>query len=247
MASTRDRRLFPWPARKHLGHAALWVWLGAAASAQAGEPVRAEWFPDASRVARFTWSDERCDACAPLAPRPEWLAMAKLAGLAQIRFLRADRSALGPAWSFAPGTVVLSAATLRLPRCQLDFVIGHELVHIAQRHFDEDAHDVSVLSGMAPTWTRAGEDAMALLDGDFPLVLRMSPFWQQQERESDWIGALLAAQAGGCRLEDGALAYLGADTESGGGIIASHGAGAERARFLLDFVESARRLAERNP
>ena len=171
--------------------------------------------------------------------------MAKLAGIGDIRFLRAELSTNGPAWSFAPGTVVLSAATLRLPRCQLDFVIGHELVHIAQRHFDEDAHDVSVLSGKPPTWTSAGEDAMALLEGDFPLALRMSPFWRQQEREADWVGALLAAQAGGCTLEDGALAYLGGDEASGGGLIAAHDENVERMRFLMNFVESAKRLAQR--
>ena len=228
-----------------LRHIALWLWLAAAAAAQASEPVRVDWFPDASRVARFTWTDERCEACTPLVPPPEWRAMARLAGLERVRFLRAAQSAYGPAWSFAPGTVVVSDAALKLPHCQLDFIVGHELVHIAQRHFDEDAHDVSVLSGKPPTWTHAGEDAMALLDGDFPLALRMSPLWQQQEREADWAGALLAAQACGCRLEDSALAYLGADTESGGGVISTHDESAERVRFLRNFIESARRLTRR--
>lgn len=237
--------LTPYLARGVKWCLALWAGMAAGGAALASGPDRAEWFPDASTFARFTWSDERCVACTPLAPHPAWQAMAQLAGLEQVRFLRTDGEANGPAWSYAPGTVVLSASALRLPRCQLDFLVGHELVHIAQRHFDEDAHDVSVLSGKLATWTTAGEDAMALLDGDFPLALRMSSIWHEQEREADWVGALLAAQAGGCGLEESALAYLSADSESGGGVISAHDDNAQRMRFLMNFVESAKRLVER--
>jgi hypothetical protein len=224
---------------------ALSLGMGGISLAHAQDPQRASWFPNESTVPRFVWTDERCAGCSPLAARAEWKAMESLAGLEDIRFLRAKGEENGPAWSYAPGTVVLSPQTLTLPDCQLAFVVGHELVHIAQRHFDEDAHDVSVLSGMPPAWTRSGEDAIALLDGDFPLAWRMSPIWQQQEQEADWVGSLLAAQACGCSLEEGALAYLGADPEAGGGIISAHGESADRVRFLENFVESAKRLASR--
>jgi hypothetical protein len=221
--------------------------LVSAISVHAREPMRAAWFPDSSNVTRFAWSSELCEGCTPAVPRDEWKRMAALSGLGSIHFLLSGDETHGPAWSYAPGTVVLSPSALKLPQCQLAFVVGHELVHIAQRHFDEDAHDVSVLSGMPATWTGKGEAAMELLDGDFPLAMRMTAIWHQQEREADWVGALLAAQACGCSMEEGALSYLGVDTRSGGGVISAHDEGAERVRFLQAFIESAHRLTRRQP
>jgi hypothetical protein len=68
--------------------------------------------------------------------------------------------------------------------------------------------------------------------------------WQEQENDADWMGALLAAQACGCSIESGALAYLRHESEAGGGIAAAHAPSAERIRRLLPFTESARRLVE---
>jgi len=215
-----------------------------ATAGQGREAQRAPWFPDASRVTHFSWSGEPCDECKTVTVRPEWQRMVDLAGLEEVQFLQSRDRGLGPAWSYAPGTIVLSSATLSLPRCQLAFVIGHELVHIAQRHFDEDAHAVSILSGKSSSWTEAGEEAMELLDGDFPLALRMSPMWHQQEQEADWVGSLLAAQAAGCGLEQGALKFLGVDEDSGGGVISAHDESQERVHFLKAFTESAKRLAQ---
>ncbi|MCP5277806.1 MAG: hypothetical protein H6935_05510 [Thiobacillus sp.] len=208
----------------------------------AQEPIRAAWFPDASNVTRFTWRTEGCEDCVDLHPRPDWQRMADLAGIGKVRFQVSSKGGYGPAWSSAPDVVVLSPEALGLPRCQLAFLVGHELVHIAQRHFDEDAHALLVLSGMPPNWTKTGQRAMELLEGDFPLALRMSPLWHQQEMEADWVGALLAAQASGCSLEQGALPFLGADSGSGGGVVSAHDPGQERVRFLGAFAESARRL-----
>ena len=127
-------------------------------------------------------------------------------------------------------------------------MIGHEIVHIAQRHFDEDAIALSVYSGKPAYWTRHGEDAMQLAEGDFGLTLKLSPLWKQQEREADWLGALLAAQACGCSLEEGALAYFRQDDDdSGGGIAAAHPPNAERILQLLPFTESAQRLIAQAP
>lgn len=219
--------------------------LGNVAGVKAGGIDMASWFPDPPNVKRFSWKGETCEGCEPLAPRHDWRRMAVLAGLGEIRFLQSAQEGDSPAWSAAPNIVVLSPSAMKLPDCQLAFVVGHELVHIAQRHFDEDAHQLMLLSGKSPGWTRVGETAMALLDGNFSLALRMSSNWQEQEREADWVGSLLAAQACGCSLEKGALSYFGADNESGGGLAASHDTDAERMRLLMPFSDSARRLAAR--
>ena len=51
---------------------------------------------------------------------------------------------------------MLAPSALKLPDCQLAFLVGHELVHLAQRHFDEDAHSLLVLSAKPANWTLAG-------------------------------------------------------------------------------------------
>ena len=227
------------------GCAVLCLACGLVAGALAGVLDRASWFPGQPNIDRFSWTGEACDGCEALTPRSEWNAMAALAGLDDISFLLAPDESQGPAWSYAPNVVVLAPSALRLPHCQLAFLIGHELVHIAQRHFDEDAHDLLVLSGKPANWTLAGETAMGLLDGDFALALRMSPIWQQQEREADWMGSLLAAQACKCSLEKSALSYFSRPGQSGGGLASSHDTESERMSFLKSFVDSARKLSSR--
>jgi Zn-dependent protease with chaperone function len=206
----------------------------------------AVWFPDSPTFRHYDWCYLPCPGCTALSPRPAWMRMAALAGLPAVRFQQASDESGGPAYSAAPDVVVLSPATLKLETCQLAFLVGHELVHIAQRHFDEDAIALSVYSGMPAYWTQQGADAMQLVDGDIGLALRVSHLWQDQEHEADWMGALLAAQASGCSMEAGALAYLRRD-QSGGGIAASHASSVERMQQLLPFAESAQRLAGRTP
>lgn len=173
--------------------------------------------------------------------------MAKLAGVTSVRFLSTSDDTDGPAYSAAPNVVVLGPSALKLERCQLAFVIGHEIIHIALRHFDEDAYALSVLSGKLANWTSRGDDAMQVTEVDFSLVLDVSHLRQQQEHDADWMGALLAAQACGCSIESGALDYLRQENEAGGGVGAAHGRSAERIQKLLPFAESARRLAELAP
>jgi Zn-dependent protease with chaperone function len=225
--------------------AALCLVFGSVSGVRAGGLDKAVWFPDPPDVKRFVWAGKPCEGCKPLAPRAEWKTMAALAGLGEISFLLDPGESNSPAWSYAPDTVVLSPSVLKLPDCQLAFVVGHELVHIAQRHFDEDAQELLVLSGKPANWTRTGETAMSLLDGNFSLVLHMSYNWQQQEQEADWVGSLLAAQACGCNLEKGALSYFGDDSQYGGGLAAAHGTNARRISFLKAFTDSAKILARR--
>ncbi len=227
--------------------AALCLACGIVCEAMAGGLHKALWFPGQPHLDRFSWKSEACEGCDPLTPRSEWTAMASLAGLEEISFLLAPDESNGPAWSYAPNVVVLAPSALKLPACHLAFLVGHELVHIAQRHFDEDAHNLLVLSGKPANWTRTGETAMSLLDGDFSLALRMSPMWQQQEREADWVGSLLAAQACKCSLESGALSYFSADGQYGGGLASAHATGFERVSFLKAFIDSARTLSSRMP
>lgn len=233
-----------WPGMRAGACAAL---LACAGAVQAAQPAPAAWFPDAPTFRAYAWSDPPCAGCTELAPRPEWARMAALAGLPAVRFRSAPDESGGQAYSVAPDVVVLSPSALELEACQLAFLVGHEIVHIARRHFDEDAIALSVFSGKSAHWTHRGEDALQLADGDFGLALRVSHLWQQQEQEADWLGALLAAQACGCSIKAGALAYFGKDGESGGGIAAAHAPSAERMRQLLPFAESARRLADRTP
>jgi len=211
-------------------------------NAQAAQPATAVWFPDAPTFRHYAWTDPPCPGCSDLDPQPAWIRMAQLAGLSEVHFKRAPDDSEGDAYSLAPNVIVLSPSAQKLPSCQLAFVIGHEIVHIAQRHFDEDAIALSVYSGKPPYWTHDGDDAMQLTDGDFGLALKLSPLWKQQEREADWLGSLLAAQVCGCSLEKGALAYFHPGDGDGGGIAAAHPPDAERIRQLMPFTESARRL-----
>lgn len=214
----------------------LLVW---AQHAHAAQP--AVWFPDSPTVHHYDWAGTPCTGCTPISPRAAWRRMADLAGIPHVRFRRAPDESLGPAYSIAPDIVAVSPAALALAPCQLNFLVGHELVHIAQRHFDEDAAALSVMAGKSAQWTSRGEDAMQLVDGDFGLALRAAHLWQAQEEEADWLGALLAA-ACGCDIETGALAWFRQDGASGGGIAAAHADNAERIRQLQPFAELARRL-----
>ena len=54
----------------------------------------------------------------------------------------------------------------------------------------------------------------------------------------------LAAQACGCSIESGALAYLGHETDAGGGLAAAHAPTMDRIRQLLPFAASAKHLVE---
>lgn len=211
--------------------------------AHAAQPAPATWFPDAPTFRHYAWIDQPCPGCSAISAQPTWLRMASLAGLGDVHFKLAPSDSEGDAYSLPPNVVVLSPSAQKLPPCQLAFVIGHELVHLAQRHFDEDAIALSVYSGKSPYWTRDGDNAMQLAEGNLGLMLKLSPLWQQQEREADWLGALLAAQVCGCSLEDSALAYFSQDDDGpGDDIVASHPPNAERIRQLLPFTESARRL-----
>jgi Zn-dependent protease with chaperone function len=218
----------------------LFAWSG---SLHAAQPTSAEWFPDRPTFRHYAWEEQPCPGCKVLVPQHAWNRMAALAGLPKVQFKAAADESGGDAYSLAPDVVVLSPAALKLRRCQLAFLVGHEIVHIAQRHFDEDAIALSVYSGKPADWTRQGNEAMELVDGDFGLALRVSHLWQQQEQEADWLGALLAAQACGCSIESGAIAYFRQDPGSGGGMAAAHAAGMERIRQLTPFTESAQRLA----
>lgn len=226
---------------------ALLLSLLACLPVEATRAAPANWFPDTPIYLHYSWTYHPCPGCQPFSPHLAWERMAALAGLPEVRFQAAPDESGGPAYSAAPNVVVLSPAALQLETCQLAFLIGHEIVHISQRHFDEDAIALSVLSGKPARWTQNGEDAMQLVDGDIGLALRVSDLWQEQEYEADWVGALLAAHATGCSIEAGALAYFRQDGESGGGIAAAHAPNAERIRQLLPFAESARRLAGRAP
>lgn len=114
---------------------------------QNAESAQTDWFPDPPNMRHYAWTYEPCPGCESLIPRPEWSRMAMLAGLPNARFVRTPDESGGTAYSAAPNVVVLAPSTLRLEPCQLAFVIGHEIVHIAQRHFDEDAIALSVYSG----------------------------------------------------------------------------------------------------
>lgn len=203
---------------------------------------RSEWLPDANARDHYTWGRQDCEGCAPLTPKPAWRRMQDRAGLAEVRFLVARAGTWGEAYTLPPDTLVLSESALGLPRCELNFIIGHELVHLAQRHYDEDAAMAASLSGRRPNWTRDGQQALSLMEGDFGLVLRLSDQWHAQEREADWVGSLLSAEATGCTLEDGALAYLGRQRGFGGGLASAHDDIGERLRQLSGFASMADRL-----
>ncbi|ODU04776.1 MAG: hypothetical protein ABS89_03265 [Thiobacillus sp. SCN 63-1177] len=107
-------------------------------NAHAAQPATAVWFPDAPTFRHYAWTDPPCSGCSTLDPQPTWIRMAQLAGLSEVHFKRAPDDSEGDAYSLAPNVIVLSPSAQKLPSCQLAFVIGHEIVHIAQRHFDED-------------------------------------------------------------------------------------------------------------
>ncbi len=204
----------------------------------------APWFPDAPTFTHYDWSGTPCTGCETLVARASWRRMAELAGVPEVRFRLAPDETQGPAYAVAPDIVVLSRAALELKSCQLAFLVGHEIVHIAQRHFDEDAIALSVLSGKPAHWTALGEAALQLTDGDFGLALRVAHLWQAQEAEADWLGTLLAATCG-CDVEAGALAWLRQDEASGGGLAAAHASHRERVQQIEAYADMARRLSAR--
>jgi Zn-dependent protease with chaperone function len=213
-----------------------------AARSNATQP--ALWFPDAPTFAQYDWSDTPCTGCVALDVHPDWRRMAELAGVPAVRFRLAPDESQVPAYSVAPDIVVLSRTALALEPCQLAFLVGHEIVHIAQRHFDEDAIALSVLSGKPARWTTRGGEALQLTDGDFGLALRAAHLWQAQEAEADWLGTLLAA-ACGCDVEAGALAWFRQDDAAGGGLAAAHSTHHERAQQIKAYADMARRLSAR--
>ncbi len=223
----------------------LVVCAGLSSRIASSEP--ADWFPDPPTLRHYVWNYQPCLTCEAYAAPLAWQRMAALAGLQTLRFFHSSDETLGPAYSAAPDVIVLTPSALKLEACQLAFVVGHEIVHIAQRHFDEDANAFSVYSGKPGNWTGIGEDAMQLSEGNFGLALRVSHLWQAQEQEADWIGALLSAQASGCGIESGALAYLRQEIEAGGGVAAAHAPSLDRIRQLLPFADSAKRLVELGP
>lgn len=201
----------------------------------------ADWFPDPPRTPRYQWQAPECEHCRPLDPPPDWRAMAALAGVAEARFLLA-RDADGLAAAAPVDTVIVAPALLTLSRCQQAFVVGHELAHLARRHYDEDASAALAYSGRSTAWTANGDRAVGLTNGDFGLAWQLSALWRSQEHEADWLGSLLAAQAAGCLLENAAAAFLAGDT---GGLAASHAGDARRLADLHVFAASIRALAAR--
>ncbi len=211
-----------------------------AATAAHAEP--ASWFPDPPTTPHYQWAGTACAHCVTLTPPANWRTMAVLAGVPAVRFLLDEHTA-DTAFAAPPDVVVVSPALLALDRCQQAFVVGHEIAHIARRHYDEDAHAVQIMSERRGLWTNRGEQAMQLLDGDMGLALKLTVHWQHQEREADWLGSLLAAQTSGCELEFAAESFLHGDSREGG-VLASHADNPQRLRDLTPFRASARLLAE---
>ena len=209
------------------------------------EHGKASWFPDTPAVPHFSWRPRPCPSCTALPPAATWSKMASLAGISKVRFLRTADERNGIAYSVAPATIVLSPAALNLSRCALSFVIGHELTHLALRHYDQDVVTLAFLAHQPVIAGANGDDVIQLLDSDFSLALKMSPYWEAEEHEADWAGSLLAAQACGCTIEKGAMAFLHSHTdEAGGGIAAAHETDQTRIRELQPFIRSAHILAD---
>lgn len=205
---------------------------------------KADWFPDTPNVPHFRWEQRPCPSCTELTKTGHWRKMVSLAGLHDIHFLLAPDDQNGMAYSIAPATIVLSPTAMRLGNCALNFVVGHELTHLALRHYDQDVATLASLTHQTITPDISGDDVIQMLDGDFSLALKMSPYWEAEEREADWAGSLLAAQACGCSIEKGAIAFLRSAESEGGGIAASHKTDKERIKELKPFIPSAHILAD---
>lgn len=110
--------------------------------------------------------------------------MAALAGVDETPFLL-TRDADGLAAAAPVDTVIVAPALLTLSRCQQAFVVGHELAHLARRHYDEDASAALAYSGRSTAWTANGDRAVGLTNGDFGLAWQLSALWRSQEHEAD--------------------------------------------------------------
>ena len=224
--------------------AAAWLALVFAPTV-AAEP--ADWFPAPPDLPRYQWQPAACGNCVALDAPSTWKRMAELAGVPGAHFVVALTD-VEQAVSLAPDIVVIAPALFKLGVCQQAFVIGHELAHLARRHFDAEAVAVLTQSGRPPHWTASGNAALQLLDGDYRLVMQLSRVWQAQEHEADRLGSLLAAQAGGCELVAGALAFLGAEADNEAGLYLTHASARQRIAELLPFAERVRALvAQRAP
>lgn len=217
------------------------------ALAEPGQARASDWLPAFPHVPAYRWTHRPCDGCLSLIEQPDWRTMADLLGLHSVQFLMAPDEQRGHAFSYPPKAVVLSPSTIEMEVCAVNFLVGHELVHLAYRHADQDAAALALLARRKATWTGDGDTALAMLNDNFLAALNLAFSWQQQELEADWIGALIAAEASGCTLEQGALGYLDGVDAEGGGVAATHGTLADRIEHLKVFSESARRLAFRRP
>lgn len=166
--------------RSAFGRTLILMLLACTSSLRAAQTAPAAWFPESPNLRHYIWAEQPCPGCKAIAPPPAWERMVALAGLSTVRFRTAPDDRGGEAYSVAPDVVVLSPSALKLKPCQLAFLVGHEIAHIARRHFDEDAAALSVYAGKPANWTRHGSDAMQLIDGDFGLALRVAHLWQDQ-------------------------------------------------------------------
>lgn len=117
-----------------------------------------------------------------------------------------------------PSRIALGTDFSGLPACQAAFVLAHEFAHLALGHEPETLAAAAVLAKL-PSLSASG--ALAAMDFDLGISLRLSDLSQKQEFEAD-SAALYAASLAGCSPEDGALAWLADQNLSGQPVMRTH-------------------------
>jgi len=77
---------------------------------------------------------------------------------------------------------------------ELGYLLAHEMGHVLAEHTRESATSARYFVGMG--LKRDYPDIQHEMDESFSLMLRMAPFYQQQEMGADYIGYILGARAG---------------------------------------------------
>ena len=206
--------------------------------------ARDQWMPDPPFVGQLVWdieppSERSCDARIDHRDTALIERLSRHAGLAGVQIEVCSEQYA--ASSIPPGVLRVAPQILGLPHCQKAFILGHELAHLAMRHSEEEF--VATLD-LSRARRRTASEALAIESADLAVVLDLGPLLIAQEREADWIGAMLAATEG-CNLAASALAFLSQEAlhGDGGGIASAHEENLVRIRLLQSMRPMADRLA----
>lgn len=202
----------------------------------------ADWLPDSSTVPVADWGQQpHCQARPVDAATSLLFAELKARISTSARLHICEGKALDLAQALPDQVIEISETIAKLPKCQLAFVLGHELGHLRLHHADAEVRLIAYLARLPEV---SAPEAMAAIDFNLGLGLMTSEFLQAQEKEADWVGQFLAAEVG-CAPEvsgEAWLASLAGLERNSAGVLATHPPARDRLEALRAWRSSATTL-----